>query len=268
MKRSSKLFAVALLGVAWSGSLFATVANFNFDVDPSTDPNLSGALIVGSHNYANGVGNAQIWSSGALGGNGNPASGGYLSISDSTNNGNGLGFVFPDIDNGLPLNGFQIDLDMRVGNGTLGRPADGFSISFARAGDRALVQATNGALDGFAGGDSLAAAASSAGSGDVENGTKTGVAVIFDAWQGNFLPDTTPYASPPAPPAGVGAAPSSASTDREGIAVRLDDVTLTQIDTIYNRNEKDCVPTTQTTLANNATGLSMQTGTNALVASL
>src|SRR5260370_30223904 len=106
MKRSSKLFAVAFLGVAWSGSLFATVANFNFDVDPSTDPNLSGALIVGSHNYANGVGNAQIWSSGALGGGGNP--GGYLSISDSPNNCNGLAVVFPDIDNGLPLHGFQI----------------------------------------------------------------------------------------------------------------------------------------------------------------
>src|SRR6267378_2626257 len=180
MKRSSKLFAAALLGLAWSGSVFATMQTFNFDSDPSTDPNLSGALIVGNHNYQNGVGNAQIWSSGqAPGLNGNPATGGYLSISDATNGGNGLAFVFPDIDNGLPLNGFQIDLDMRIGNGTLGRPADGFSISFARAGDRALVNATNNTLDGFAGGDSLAAAASSSGSGDVENGTKTGVAVVF-----------------------------------------------------------------------------------------
>src|SRR6266566_5881451 len=196
MKRSSKLFAATLLGVAWSGSLFATMATFNFNLDPSTDPSLAGATIVGNHNYASASG-PQIWSSGAgaaKDGFSGAIGDGYLSISDATNNGNGLAFIFPDIDNGLPLNGFQIDMDMRVGNGTLGRPADGFSISFARAGDQALVQATNGNLGGFAGGDgSVSAAAATGGSGDVENGTKTGVAVIFDAWQGNYLPDTLPY---------------------------------------------------------------------------
>jgi len=273
MKRSSKLFAAALLGVAWSSSIFAGQTNFNFDVDPFSDPSLNigqdgGAIVVGNHlGYFNGVGN-QIWSSGANAAvDGNPATGGYLSIADGTNwnglnPGQNLVFVFPDIDNGLPLTGFQIDLDLRVGNGDIGRPADGFSISFARAGDVALVNATNGTAGGFAGGDgSLAAAAAPAGSGDVENGTKTGVAVLFDAWQGNWLPDTTPYANPPA---GVAA---SAATDREGVAVRVDDHTLAQIDLILNRNEKDCVPTTQTTLANNGSGLSLQTGTNAPVLS-
>src|SRR2546428_434032 len=190
MKRKLTLFAATLLGVASCGSLLAATATFNFDTDPATDPALTGAIIVGSHYYNNGVGN-QIWSSGAgVGTNGNPATGGYLSISDGTNGGNSLVFVFPDIDSGLPLNGFQVDLDLRVGNGDSGRPADGFSISFARAGDIALINATNSLAGGFAGGDgSVAAAANSAGSGDLENGTKTGVAVLFDAWQGNYLPD-------------------------------------------------------------------------------
>src|SRR5260221_3007837 len=100
MKRSSKLFAATLLGVACSGSLFATTNTFNFDVDPSTDANLSGALIVGNHNYANANNNSQLWSSGA----GFPVDGfsggvndGYLSISDGTNGNNRLAFVFPDI---------------------------------------------------------------------------------------------------------------------------------------------------------------------------
>jgi hypothetical protein len=268
MKRTKCLLAASVLLAASSGSVFAGLTNFLFDIDPLTDPALSigqpgGAIVIGTHNYNNGVGN-QIWSSGAgFAVDGNPASGGYLSISDGTNGNNNLVFVFPDIDNGLPLTGFQIDLDLRVGNSdnVNGRPADGFSISFARAGDIALVNATNSVVGGFAGGDgSVAAAASSSGSTDVENGTKTGVAVVFDAWQGNYLPDTTPYAGT----TGIG---SSAATDREGIAVRLDDHTLAQIDLILNRNEKDCVPTTQTTLANNGTGLSMQTGTNAPVLS-
>jgi len=246
-----------------SFSLFAGQTNFNFDIDPQTDPALTDAIIVGNHYYANPSGFFQTWSSGAGAPiDGNPATGGYLSICDATNLNNGLAFVFPDIDNGAPLIGFQIDMDLRVGNGTLGRPADGFSISFARAGDVALVNATNGVLNGFAGGDgSVAAASAAAGSGDVENGTKSGVSVLFDSWQGNYLPDTSPYSSPPT---GV---TSSAATDREGIAVRIDDHTLTQIDLILNRNAKDCVPTTQTTLTNNGTGLSMQTGTNSVVTS-
>src|SRR5712691_8670134 len=183
MKRSSKLLAATLLGVAWSGYVLAGTNTFNFDVDPSTDANLAGAIIVGNHNYAGGGGGSQIWSSGANTAiDGNPATGGYLSISDGTNGNNGLAFVFPDIDGGLPLNGFQIDLDMRVGNGNSGRPADGFSVDFARAGDQVLINATNSVLNGFAGGDSLAAAAATGGSNEPENGTKTGVAVVFDAW--------------------------------------------------------------------------------------
>jgi hypothetical protein len=257
MKRSLKVISAALLGVAWSGVLFAGDVTYTFDTppDPVTNPQFTNALVVGSHSYPNTSDpHWQIWSSGAgaaIGGN----PGGYFSISDATNGGQGLAFVFPEIDNGLPLKGFKIDMDIRAGNGTLGRPADGFSISFARHGDPILINASNGAYGGFAGGDDIGTAQGTAGDGDAENGSKTGVAVIFDAWQGNYLPDT--------PPANGG----TGSTDREGIAVRLDDHTFIQLDLINNRNGADCVPTTQTTLANNGSGLSMQTGTNAVVLS-
>src|SRR5438552_3170955 len=194
MKKHLKLLGTTLLGVAWTGSLFAGNQLFNFNIDPGIDPAINGALIVGSHNYASSsTGVSQLWSSGAFNGtsgyatNGspgdaaaitNPVANGYLSITDGTNANNNLVFVFPDVDNGLPIKGFQIDMDMRIGNGNSGRPADGFSISFARSGDQALIDATNGIVAaGFAGGDGSTTVN---GSSDVENGTKTGVAVIFD----------------------------------------------------------------------------------------
>src|SRR5689334_8383458 len=66
-----------------------------------------------------------------------------------------------------------------------------------------------GVLGGFAGGDSLLVAQAKApGSIDAENGTKTGVSVVFDSWEGNWLPDTAIRAA-------------GQSNDREGIAVRV-----------------------------------------------
>jgi hypothetical protein len=244
MKKHVRLLAAALCGLASAGTAFAGHQVFNFDVDPANDPLLNGALLVGNHNYNNGIG-SQIWSSGAgVATNGFPATGGYLAICDATNANNNLVFVFPDVDNGLPVKGFQIEMDLRVGGpGTSSfRPADGFSVSFARGGDPVLVAATNSVVTGFAGGDSLAAARAANGSINCENGTKTGVSVVFDSWQGNWLPDTAQL--------GTG------SNDREGIAVRLDDRTYVQLDLQANRSRAGCV---QTNLAT----LSMQTGTNA-----
>ena len=271
MKQHLTFVGTALIGLASTGLVFAGNQTFNFDIDPGSDPALNGALIVGTHNYANINGFSQLWCSGAgVATNGNPKTGGYLSITDGTNNNNNLVFVFPDVDSGLPIRGFQIDMDLRVGNGSLGRPADGFSVSFARAGDQVLINATNGVAGGFAGGDgSYAVAQSPLGSTDVENGAKSGVAVVFDAWQGNWLPDT-PQQS------GTG------SSDREGMAVRVDDHTLIQINLINNRNWRDCIVGGISQIQSNLTdggtadvppaysgsnpytgGLSIQTGTNA-----
>src|SRR5438105_2520689 len=196
----------------------AADVTFNMDTDPTTG---AGFLFAGNHTsfwYATG---------------GNPDTGGYLSIADGGVNGQQLVVVFPDIDGGLPVKAFHLTADVRAGNpdGNAGRPADGFSISYCREGDPVLVNATNGVAGGTAGGDSCAEATSPLGGGTFENGTKTGVAIIFDAWQGNTLPDTGPGGT------------CVASSDVEGIAVRVDDHTLRQIDMQADRNGACYAPT-------------------------
>ena len=159
---------------------------------------------------------------------GNPPTGGFLQLTPAAGS-RSLAVVFPDIDNGAPVKAFKLTMDVRAGNGSTQRPADGFSISYVRENDPALSNIVQymdpftgrGIVFGFAGGDSLAEAQNPAGSGLPENGSKTGVAVIFDAWQGNWLPDTPD------------------NRDREGIAVRVDDRTLIQV-VMMNRNGGGC----------------------------
>src|SRR5882762_7816314 len=208
MKRTStrnlKLLVTLMASIA-SGIAFAGDVFFDFDTDPTLAG--SGFTMVGLHLAA-----GKAWCSGEpclCATNGNPSTGGYLSIADGDTGGQGLVAVFPDIDSGLPVKAFHLTCDVRAGNPGVGgdptRPADGFSISYCREGDVVLRNATNGIAGGAAGGDSDAQTLDPNGSGDLENGTKSGVAIIFDAWQGNRLPDT-----------GLGGAPGP---DVEGIAV-------------------------------------------------
>ncbi|MBX7106728.1 MAG: hypothetical protein K1X57_21820, partial [Gemmataceae bacterium] len=176
--------------LAWAGAVAALVGAptaqavtdklFDFNSDPS------GVL--------NTYGNAEWRSEG-----GNPASGGYLVITDAINSQGGI-IVFDDFDNGLVVKGFNFKVDLRIGNptGNDGRPADGFSVNFARQNDPIIVKADAGQTpDGYA--DSAGAH---------EFGTKTGIAVDFDTWSGNTLPD---------------------SADIEGLIVRMDNKTLTRV---------------------------------------
>ncbi len=130
---------------------------------------------------------------------GNPAAGGYLSITDAINSQSGI-IVFDDFDNGLIVKGFNFKVDLRVGNpvGQGGRPADGFSVNFARQTDPIIVKADADQTPD-SGADSAGAA---------EFGTKTGIAVSFDTWSGNVLPD---------------------SPDLEGVIVRVDNKTITRV---------------------------------------
>src|SRR5207245_5367943 len=95
--------------------------------------------------------------------------------------------------------------------------------------DPVLGNTTNGVAGGDAGRDDAATTQDPNGSGDLENGTKSGIAVIFDAWQGNMLPDTGPGGTP--------------GGDVEGIAVRADDHTLRQVDMLADRNGQCYSPT-------------------------
>jgi hypothetical protein len=118
---------------------------------------------------------------------GNP--GGFLALTYSINSQNKW-VVFPDIDDGKTVTAFTFDADLRIGNPQSDRAADGFSISFARAADPLLANPSD--VNQFAA--TLP-----------EAGTTTGIAIGFDTWSGNALPD---------------------GADIEGIIIRVDNVTV------------------------------------------
>jgi hypothetical protein len=89
-------------------------ATYKFDTDPSSVLKLFGT---------------STW----VPSDGNPSTGGYLSITDALNSQRGA-IVFDDFDNGLVVKGFSFSMDVRVGGGT-DSPADGISINYVRAGD-------------------------------------------------------------------------------------------------------------------------------------
>ena len=150
------VLTVGLLGLsAKAGDVF-----FDFNTDPA------GTLQV----YRNAK-----WS--PTGGNGaDPTADGYLSITDAANGQSGA-IIFDDADNGLLVAGFTFDCDLRTGGGT-GRPADGYSINFARAGDPVL---TSGNAQGFAG------SPNGNETNLPEEGTQTGISVCLDEWDSGAL---------------------------------------------------------------------------------
>ena len=114
-------------------------------------------------------------------------SGGYLAITDAINDRFST-IIFPDIDGGKPVAGFTLECDVRLGNpvGNDGRPADGLAVSYARANDPLLI-------NGEANKDNPAYDIRSSFSvgGAPEMGTRTGIVVSFDTWQGNAYLDGT-----------------------------------------------------------------------------
>jgi hypothetical protein len=233
MKRTCTLLSAALLSFAAAPTLFAGHTNFDFSVDPSlagNDPTGNPwFFFAGAHNHNNNGLPDYFWR--ATGGN----PGGYVALTDNMNN-DSLAIVLPQLDfytnassviSPSPIRAFKIDVDVRIGNPTNvdSAPADGFSISFARPNDPALLSAMGGVIYGWAGGASLAEAQAgpnpTGGAFNTpENGVRQGLSIVFDAHQGNYLPDTAPSdgtATTPLP---------NHSNDREGITLRFDDKTL------------------------------------------
>jgi hypothetical protein len=178
-KSLAVLIVVGLAGpLGWAGS-----ASYNFNSDPAS----SGIIMIGSGGYP-------VWRS--SGGTGGGATDGYLALLDSVGNTHAA-ILFPELDPGLNLQAFVFDVDLRVGNaiGNGGRPADGFSLNFVRATDPVVLEMVNGSdpSNDFAE------------PGQLENGVASGIAVSFDTWQGNVLPD---------------------GGDLEGLIVRVDNETL------------------------------------------
>ena len=128
----------------------AGTASYNFDTDPSSVLQLFGT---------------STWQAT----DGNPASGGYLSITDALNGQRGA-IIFDDFDNGLVVKAFSFSMDVRIGGGT-DSPADGISINYVRAGDPVLADPLNGWATGPNGEADLP-----------EEGATTGLGIGFDAW--------------------------------------------------------------------------------------
>jgi len=186
-----------LAGLALAGS-----ATFDFDTDPSAAG--SGFVIGSNVSWTDPATGEQIdfyedRDGNGRGEGGNPASGGYLAITRSSNS-QYTQMLFPDFDNGLVVKAFTFDCDLRLGNATLndGRPADGFSINYARAGDPAVDWLENNPGSSDTGRFSIPGAP--------EGGTTTGLSICFDTWAGNTWP--------------------SGEADIEGIIVRVDNTTV------------------------------------------
>jgi hypothetical protein len=105
---------------------------------------------------------------------GNPASGGYLSLTDGLDQLTYGALAFDELDRGQDVRGFTLSMDVRIGNGTRNRPpADGISISFARADDP--VFGNLGTTAGFA----------RQGEGP-EYGTGTGLAICLNTYNSSL----------------------------------------------------------------------------------
>ena len=166
MRKTIYAALLVLLGV----SVQAGEATFDFSSDPTATLNIGGN-------------NPQPW----VENGGNP--GGFMAITWPTGS-QTTGMVFPDIDDGGIITAFKFEADLRVGNSTGDRAADGFSISIARENDPLFEDPGNQGL--FAGGI-------------MEGGSTTGIAISFDTWSGNTYSD---------------------GGDIEGILVRVDDKTV------------------------------------------
>ncbi len=149
----------AVLGLLLGNPASGASRVWDFERDPSIGPDLR----VGQAN------NPAVW----FPTHGNP--GGFLGLTWPVAN-CATTVVFPDLENGATWDGFRFECDLRIGNSTGDRPADGFSISFARPWDPVIASANPEAPWRFASGLS-------------EAGTTTGLVISFDTWSGNGLPD-------------------------------------------------------------------------------
>lgn len=179
--RMGKPTGLAVAGLLAAASAFGGSATWDFTTDPTTGAN---PIEIYQTGFADGSGSSVYWK----GAGGNP--GGFLGVCWPIGGSTTI-TVFPDIDGGKIVSSFTFECDLRIGNPQQNeRAADGFSLNFARSNDDVFVNHT---------------ASDFATSGAVETGTKTGLAILFDTWSGNALPD---------------------GADIEGIIVRVDNVTV------------------------------------------
>jgi hypothetical protein len=138
-------------GLLCAAAARAGTAEYDFNTDPIAE-GLMTFFGVGYWNPADGASGA--------------GDDGYLVVTEGT--GQSSRIIFNDFDGGKVVKAFTFEADFRIGNGSES-PADGFSVSFARAGDPVIDAGT------WAGGQNCEASLA-------EEGTQTGIAIGFDAW--------------------------------------------------------------------------------------
>jgi hypothetical protein len=188
------------VGLVCAGSAQAASVSYNFNTDPAGILNL--------------YGNAAWSPSGGVTGG---ASDGYLSVTDAANSQRSA-IVFGDFDAGQVVAAFTFEADLRIGNGS-STPADGFSVNYCRVNDPVLTDVANSgdpALDG-----DIWAWGPQCENNLPEEGTRTGIAIGFDAWNSG---GSAPYCN------GLGVSdPSYIGPDIIGISVRVDALLIAQI---------------------------------------
>jgi len=202
-------------GVAFAFSAQAGTRTWDFEDDP-LDPNSDDAFEYIASSQEDFVWGGQGFDD--WGAEGNP--GGFFSITEATG-GTWTVAVLPDIDDGKFVKGFKMTMDLRMGNGTTDRPADGISINFARKAGRNTPG--DPLLEDIEGGS--ANQGNAATSGAAETGSSTGVAILFDTWAGNALPD---------------------GPDLEGVLVRVDNVTVGRFEMPTRHGAPDDIESLQT----------------------
>ncbi len=183
--------SLALAAQGWAGTAY-----FDFNQDPA----LTGSFT----NYGNAV-----WFSYDGVGAATNATDGFLQITANQGSQRSA-IIFQDFDNGAVVQGFTFECDLRIGNGS-GDPADGFSISYARAGDPALVAGDNYPTQNPATDGNIFASSPACEANLPEEGTKTGIAIGFDAWKSD-----------------AGSACSQAGDDIIGVSIRIDNTLVSQ----------------------------------------
>jgi PA domain len=139
------------------------------------------------------------------------ANDGYLQVTAALGSQRGA-IVFADFDGGQVVKAFTFEADVRIGNGTVNPPADGFSINYVRANDPVL-SAANPATD------NVWATGPNCEDNLPEEGATTGIGIGFDAWNSG---GTAPFCNE---------ADQSVGPDIVGVSVRVDGLLVTQFPT-------------------------------------
>jgi len=205
-----KLTSVGLMALTLGAlALKSQAASVLFDFN--TDPTTSGLLRIYPTNNPSQT-TAWIPSGGV--GSATNANDGYLQITAAQNSQRGA-IIFNDFDGGQVVQAFTFECDVRIGNGTINPPADGFSINYVRANDPVLTTADPSQDNVWATGPNC--------EGNLpEEGATTGIGIGFDAWDSGAPASGPPYCNE---------ADQSIGPDVAAISVRVDGTLVTQFPT-------------------------------------